>query len=182
MKWFSCAGSVILIVWGFLFVYISEYTKKEVNTARQWPTTKGVIVKATVAGRDFTIRYEYQVKDDRFIGNRVFPLFAWSESATWNQDDQAVELILTDSKGTAHFFDYSVGDRVRVFYDPHSPKKALLVPYAPFMKPFLYTGFIFVLLGLLFCRNCLEIYSTESAIARALGKGYWAIYAINAQI
>jgi hypothetical protein len=103
-----CAG-LIIGMYGFYSVYMGY-------KSQQWPAVDGQIVYSQVIGstriigRKASIKYEYYIAEQRYIGTLV--------SYTWKcVDYQGFISVLRN---------FSEGAEVPVYYDPQNPKKAVL--------------------------------------------------------
>jgi hypothetical protein len=121
----ACLTSLIpLLIIGGIIWYVLDQRKKARavrQASRDWPSTKGKIVKSRVelsSGRDMTtvepkIQYEYQVggrpyqSDQIHSGDKIFESI--SKEETYDLVDR-----------------YPVGREVTVYYNPNNPAEAAL--------------------------------------------------------
>jgi hypothetical protein len=118
-------GGVLLLAAGLFGL-----SRAGTDTSR-WPSVEGTIVESQVrlsSSRDrdtrtrtrdycLRVRYEYVVADKRYEGsNRNLTFDAVARSVS----EQEMERVRTS--------EYSVGSRIRVYYDPRKPSRAVLDP------------------------------------------------------
>lgn len=102
---------------------------------RKWKTTKGNILEIAVTGFDedfITVKYEYTVRNIKYIGER----FNLSRGSVGD----ATEIVKR----------YRPGTTVDVIYDPTAPRSSTLIRDPIFVPIFVISvGIIFLLFGLL---------------------------------
>jgi hypothetical protein len=115
---------ILISVGSFLALRTYRRASQEANRSNNWPTVVGEIVSSTIGitndgeGGVYyqpVITYSYNVGGRDYQANRVFVghELAYDFGKKWTEE--------TVSK-------YRVDTNIAVYYDPHSPEKAVLVP------------------------------------------------------
>jgi hypothetical protein len=139
---FGAAG-VGLLIFGFV-------QRRKAKLTESWPTARGTIISARLDqhtseerrdGHSYTstsynpvVEYTYQIGQQTYQGNRVFP------GATMSYD-------LGTAQGIVNR--YQPGMAVNVHYDPANPAQAVLETQSKGGNLFLILGAVFAVLGLL---------------------------------
>lgn len=119
-----------VIVIGSALIVAGLLAARRSARTRAWPTAEGTVLASevvrerssssstttTTAGQyvyKAEVAYEYEVNGDRYVSNRVQLLDVSSSN---------------DNRARATRERYNSGDRVRVYYDPKNPERAVLEP------------------------------------------------------
>lgn len=120
----------IFCILGIIAIRIGIGIFQQNMKARKWKTTKGKILEIAVTGFDedfITVKYEYTVRNTKYIGER----FNISQGSVGG----ATEIVKR----------YRPGNTVDVIYDPKNPRSSALIREPIFV---ISAGTIFLLFGL----------------------------------
>lgn len=115
---------------GFLILGLRSFIQSAPSS--RWPHTEGVVIESRVDQRQdaedlrhyFFLRYRYQVNDTPYENNAV--TFTTNTGPARSYPIKGRYRALP---GTAvEPSDYPVGARVKVYYDPARPRRAVLIP------------------------------------------------------
>ena len=124
----------IFCVLGLVAIGTGIQTFQKNMKARQWKTTKGKILEISVTGFDedfITVKYEYAVRNIKYIGDR----FNVSQGSVGGATEIAKR--------------YRPGTIVDVIYDPKDPRSSALIRDPIFVPIFMIlVGTAFLLFGL----------------------------------
>ena len=137
--------AVVSLAIGCLMLLSADISLVQARKSKNWPVIPGVITQSTIEKREQgeedqalrvtyepTIRYQYTIQDQQYIGQRVFFGMA-------HLDQQGAQYL------TSH---YLPGMGVLVHYHPRNPTQAVLETDAPSAREIRRLGLAILLVGL----------------------------------
>lgn len=137
---------LMFVAFGVVLIAIGVSSYRRTTLTQSWPSTEGTVV-ATNIGRyndEGTIRfapevdYEYRVDGQTYKSSQIRP--------------EVFISFLDEDEAKRFLQEYALGNKVKVFYDPATPSKAVIEPRAAPVLHFV------TIMGVISCSFALVVY------------------------
>ena len=137
---------LMFVAFGVVLIAIGVSSYRRTTVTQIWPSTEGTVLATNIRryNDEGTIRfapeidYEYQVADQAYKSSEIRP----EVFISFLDEDEAKRFLQK----------YAVGNKVKVFYDPATPTKAVIEPRAAPVLHFV------TLMGVISCAFALVVY------------------------